>query len=91
MDPDGGYPGRLRSLLEGDLDVRQRGAGGSTLETWTGVPRGDPAALEALLRSLWPDLPTRVRAPRPRQTALAWTLEADRPDIVILLLGVNDL
>lgn len=91
MDPDGGYPGRLRSLLEGDLDVRQRGAGGSTLETWTGVPRGDPAALEALLRSLWPDLPTRVRAPRPRQTALAWTLEADRPDVVILLLGVNDL
>lgn len=91
MDPGGGYPGRLRSLLDDRVEVRQRGAGGSTLEVWTGVPRGTPAELEALLRSLWPDLPPRARPPRPRQTALAWTLEADRTDVAILLLGVNDL
>lgn len=91
MDPGGGYPVRLRSLLDDGVEVRARGAGGSTLATWTTAPHGTPAALEALLRALWPDLPPARHPPGPRQGALSWTLEVDRPDVVILLLGVNDL
>jgi lysophospholipase L1-like esterase len=91
MDPGGGYPVRLRSLLDDGVEVRARGAGGTTLATWTTPSRGAPAALEALLRSLWPDLPPARHPPGPRQGALSWTLEVDRPDVVILLLGVNDL
>ncbi len=91
FDPAGGYPGRLDALLDDRTLVRQRGAGGSTLASWTAEPRGKPADLEALLRSLWPDLPSTARPPRPRQTALSWTLDVDRPDVVILMLGVNDL
>lgn len=91
FDPEGGYPGRLGMLLDDGTRIRRRGVGGSTLATWTAEPRGNPADLEALLRSLWPDLPSSARLPRPRQSALSWTLDVDRPDVVILLLGVNDL
>lgn len=91
-DPEGGYPGRLQRLLGSRARVLNRGVGGSTAAQWLLAPQ-DPAA--APFRTLVekgtvPDFP-RAALASSTPTALEAILAADRPDIVVLLLGANDL
>jgi lysophospholipase L1-like esterase len=89
-DPEGGYPARLARELGGAAVVVNRGAGGATTRFWLDAPGAEPAVLERFAAALWPDLRPRVAA-APGQSLLAWVLANERPDVVLLLIGANDL
>lgn len=88
-DPLGGWPGRLGRLLGDRARVTNRGLGGSTTSLWLTPPdgtwRGTPVR-DFLLGNGWDFVP-----PPGAETLALAVLRADRPTIVLVLLGVNDL
>ncbi|MGH7895970.1 MAG: SGNH/GDSL hydrolase family protein [Candidatus Binatia bacterium] len=89
VDPQGGYAGRLGRLLDGRAEVRCRAAGGATAAMWlasSDSPRG--RVLAATLGKVGPPLPP---AASPQARVVDTVLDADRPDVVVVLLGTNDL
>ena len=91
-DPDGGYPGRLARLLGTRAHVLGRGIGGATTETWLTDPRGaENRALWGLVaKTGWEDFPLTA-PPSDAPSLLLAVLRADRADVVIVLLGTNDI
>jgi lysophospholipase L1-like esterase len=91
-DPLGGYPGRAQVELGDRARVRNRGVGASVTRFWLTDPRDVPG------RALW-DMLGRLGwqgfdAPAPPAEAssiLGGVLALDRPDVVVILIGVNDL
>src|SRR5262249_55000728 len=90
-DPLGGYPGRLQRRLGPSVRVLNRGLSGTTTAFWLTPPSSeDGRRIWRGLLQLWPDLPRGD----PSATATTITraaLDADRPALVVILLGVNDL
>jgi len=90
-DPLGGYPGRLQRRLGPGVHVLNRGLSGTTTAFWLTPPSSeDGRRIWRGLLQLWPDLPRG----EPSSTATSITratLDADRPALVVVLLGVNDL
>jgi lysophospholipase L1-like esterase len=89
-DPMGGYPGHLAEQLGHDVRVLNRGIGGSATTDWLGRRAVDSAALRRTLAGMWPDF-APPRDPAPDESLLAYVLASDRPDVVLVLLGVNDI
>lgn len=92
VDPLGGYPGRLQRLLGDRARVLGRGVGGAVTDFWLASPH-DAAGRElwAMLGRLgWAHFEARAPSQSAR-TILAAVLQADHPDLVILLIGVNDI
>jgi lysophospholipase L1-like esterase len=90
VDPEGGYPGRLARRFAGRALVRGRALGGATVSRWLSPP-SDPttAPFWTYLVREYPDLPA---TPRPDARSLAMAvLAVDGPDVVVILLGINDL
>lgn len=89
-DSRGGYPARLASLLGPGVRVLNRGFSGSTSREWLRSFDDRGADLRRFAETMWPDFhPTRD--PRASENLLTYVLAQDRPDIVLVLLGVNDL
>ena len=100
VDRLGGYPGRLGRRLGTRAEILNRGIPGSTTAVWLDELRDgriiDPAVAPDFT---YVDLVRRVgwdgfdfaEAMQDAQSLLLATLRADRPDVMILLLGVNDL
>jgi lysophospholipase L1-like esterase len=90
VDPLGGYPGRLARRLGGGVTVVNRGVGGATVGLWLTDPgTTDGRRLWPVLHRLWPDL--GPEPPADASSFAAAVLRTERPDTVIILLGVNDL
>lgn len=92
-DPEGGYPARLAVLLAPDApDARvvARGAGGASTGFWLDAFPTDPKTARAFLENLWPDFHPN-RDPRAGENALSYVLDSDRPDLVLVFVGINDL
>jgi len=92
-DALGGFPGRLQRLLGSRARVVNRGVGGSTAEQWLLAP-SDPAARTFRLMVRhgaaldgFPPVPPDARA----GTVLEAVLRADAPDVVVVVLGTNDV
>jgi lysophospholipase L1-like esterase len=88
MDAHGGYPGRLQELVGNRARVRNRGVPAAGTAFWHARPTDGPA-LE-LGGSGWADL-RMADLPPSAPTMLRAVLAVDRPDVVVLLIGVNDL
>jgi len=90
-DPLGGYPGRLQRRVGPQVRVLNRGLAGTTTAFWLTDPSSEdgPRIWRGLLQ-LWPDLP-RAEPPRGAKSLTRATLDVDHPDLVVVLLGVNDL
>jgi len=90
-DAKGGYPARLARLLGARARVLNRGAGGASAGLWLLDPhQGDgPTLWNVLKRNL--DRPPRGSPPAGAPSLALAVLEGDRPDIVVILLGVNDI
>ena len=92
VEDAGGFPGRLGRALAGRAVVLNRGIGGFSTRQWlesTGGPHGP--TLWNLLHVHHPEtgLPD---APPPGGAPLAEAVvEADRSDVVLVLLGANDM
>lgn len=90
-DPLGGYPSRLQRRLGGDVRVLNLGVGGASAGLWLQDPQtSEGARTLALFGSIMPDAPAIPDAPAAR-TVVGAVLHASRPDLVVLLLGINDL
>jgi lysophospholipase L1-like esterase len=91
-DPEGGFPGRLQRRLGGAARVVNRGLGGSTTRMWLGMPGSEDRRLAQILLATmqWQDFTAADGERAPESLALA-TVERDRPDVVVLLIGINDL
>jgi lysophospholipase L1-like esterase len=89
-DPEGGYPARLAALLGPGVRVVGRGAGGASTGFWLDPPTTDPKTARRFLETLWPDLHAD-RDLRAGESTLSWVLDADRPDLVLVFIGINDL
>ena len=89
-DPRGGYPGRLERLLGADVRVVNRGFGGSTTRDWLGGLGAAPAVRREALEHIWSDF-RPLRDPAPDASVLDYVLASDRPDVVLILVGTNDL
>ncbi|HXJ37458.1 MAG TPA: SGNH/GDSL hydrolase family protein [Candidatus Eisenbacteria bacterium] len=89
VDPEGGYPGRLARVLGARARVLRRAAGGATAAMWLESPRdGTGRVLATALDEIGPPLPPAAwSAPR----VVDGVLDADRPDVVVVVLGTNDL
>jgi lysophospholipase L1-like esterase len=83
-----GYPGRLQRRLGDRARIVNRGVGGASTRLW--LLDHDAAVREP---KWWARFHDRWQGPPPRsgQPLVDAVLEADRPDIVVILLGVNDL
>jgi lysophospholipase L1-like esterase len=89
-DPSGGFPGRLQRLLGDRARVLNHGVGGSTAALWL----LDPATVEGarVWKTFTAAMPDRPRDARPSGgTIVSALLGPERPDVVVLLLGVNDV
>ena len=90
-DPLGGYPGRLQRRVGPQVRVLNRGLAGTTTAFWLTDPSSeDGRRIWRGLLQLWPDLP-RAEPPRAATSVMRATLDVDHPDLVVVLLGVNDL
>jgi lysophospholipase L1-like esterase len=96
-DRAGGYPGRLTRRLVDRASVIGRGFPGATTLSWLddhpSTARGGepgPTYPDLFRRLQWRDLPPQAGELGAPNLLLA-TLRLDRPDLVILLIGVNDL
>ncbi len=88
-DRAGGYPGRLQRLLGPRARVLNRGVEGATAGFWLLDPReGDGGTYWNVLKGLLDTPPTGEPPPGAQSLALA-VLGRDRPDVVVILLGVN--
>src|SRR5206468_11419895 len=90
-DPLGGYPGRLQRRLGPQVRVLNRGLAGTTTAFWLTDPSSeDGRRIWRGLLQLWPDLP-QAEPPRAATSITRATLDVDHPDLIVVLLGVNDL
>ena len=90
-DPLGGFPGRLQHRLGRQVRVLNRGLAGTTTAFWLTDPSSeDGRRIWRGLLQLWPDLP-RAEPPRAATSITRAILDVDHPDLVVVLLGVNDL
>jgi lysophospholipase L1-like esterase len=91
-DPQGGYPGRLQAQLGSSVRVLNRGAGGSTVEQWLAAPASPDGQLfwSLVEASEWQGFPL-AGPPAGATSSLVVVVGADRPDLVIILLGINDI
>jgi lysophospholipase L1-like esterase len=90
VDARGGYPGRLEERLGGRVRVLRRALGGATAQLWLTDPRADVGARfwDALHKHL-PELPD---GPPPDAASVALgVFQVERPTVIVILLGVNDL
>lgn len=90
-DAEGGFPGRLEQRLDARVRILNRGIVGSTTTLWLADPHEPMGILVATgARRIWPDLVLRDGLPvAPSVAAALCALE--RPDLVIVLLGTNDI
>ncbi|HXJ35446.1 MAG TPA: SGNH/GDSL hydrolase family protein [Candidatus Eisenbacteria bacterium] len=88
-DDAGGYPGRLQTRLGASARVVNRGVGGASTRLWLLDSREAAAEDDwwKRFRERWGTAPL----PPPGRSLLRATLERDRPDVVVVLLGVNDV
>lgn len=90
FDPGGGYPGRLARHLGRRADVLVRAVGGATTSLWLAPPYdGAGRALWSFLVQRDAELPPEP--PPGAETVALAVLQNDRPDVVVILLGANDL
>jgi len=90
-DPLGGYPGRLQRRLGPRVHILNRGLSGTTTAFWLTRPSSeDGRSIWRGLLQIWPDLP-RVEPSSTATSIARATLDSDRPALVVVLLGVNDL
>jgi lysophospholipase L1-like esterase len=91
IDLGGGFPGRLARRLGGRVTIVNRGVGGATASMWLddGTGRLGSLAGRHLLEPA-PDPALTSDVPRP-QSIVARILGIDHPDVVLVLLGANDL
>lgn len=91
-DPLGGFPGRAQAWLGARARVHNRGVGGAVTRFWLIDPHDEPGrALWAMLGRLgWHDFDAPT-PPDGAATILRGVLALDRPDVVVLLIGVNDI
>jgi lysophospholipase L1-like esterase len=89
-DPRGGYPGRLQERLGNGVRVLRRALGGASADLWLSDPRdGTGQRFWEALHAREPELPD---GPPPGAASVALAVfEADRPQVIVILLGVNDL
>jgi lysophospholipase L1-like esterase len=90
FDSKGGYPARLQAELGDRVEVVGRGIGGSTTAQWLDVPRATPEQLRRYLEANWPSFQPK-RPPLENQAPIDYVLDIDRPEVVLLFIGVNDL
>jgi lysophospholipase L1-like esterase len=89
VDPQGGYPGRLARRLGDRARVLNRGIGGATTGLWLASPESpEGRAMWGLVQHAPWFEPALV--PRGESVALA-ALTGVHADVVVLLVGVNDL
>lgn len=90
-DAAGGFPGRLAQLLPGTR-VLNRGIGGMTAGGWVASPSSDLGRAVWNLTAVagWPDYVPHDPAPDAPSAAVA-LLAPEKPDVVVVLLGFNDL
>ena len=87
-DPLGGYPMRLHAHLGDRATIINRGIPGTTTAHW--LERELSEGLLRIIQDSWKDF--ELPAPSDSSASLLLNiLRYDRPDIVIFLLGVNDL
>ena len=92
FDPRGGYPGRLQALLGPRVRVLSRGLDGFSAKRWLDLAGDSPETFPVRNFLEWSMPGFRVEQPiRPDQSLIDYVLEAERPDIVILFVGINDL
>jgi lysophospholipase L1-like esterase len=93
IDPEGGYPGRLQALLGDRAHVLGRGIGGATTTLWL-APFGAADQRQTIWQALhslhWNDFPPS-ETPAAATSVFDAVLVHDRPDVVVLLIGTNDL
>lgn len=99
IDLDGGYPGRLGRRLGRRAQVIGRGIGGADTLIWASplrAARGIPDGIhgfriwDMVRKTAWTDFDAEDLDPDAPSVLVA-VLARDHPDLVILLLGVNDL
>lgn len=102
FDPAGGFTGRLQARLGDRASIFGRGIAGSTTIMWMDDPRGEHAvAYQGLIRraievrppgeggrTAWNEFDFDAGTDQP--SLLLRVLADTEPDVVILLLGVND-
>ena len=92
FDSQGGYPGRLQAELGGQAQIVARGLGGFTTKLWLDVPPAAPAwarertQLEHAMPGFRPG-----RSIRADEALIDYVLDVEKPDVVILFVGINDL
>jgi len=88
VDPLGGYPGRLQRRLGDRVRVMKRAVGGATTTFWLADPREPTGAAfwSALMGAESADQP-----PAGAASVVGAVMQHDRPELVVILLGVNDL
>jgi lysophospholipase L1-like esterase len=90
FDSKGGYPGRLQAELGDRVEVVGRGFGGSTTTLWLDVPRATPEQVRRFLEANWSSFHPKG-PPIEGQSPIDYILDVDRPEVVLLFIGVNDL
>jgi lysophospholipase L1-like esterase len=88
IDPKGGFPGRLADLVGEGVEIVNRGLPGATTRMWLSRDSASSAYVRPYAAAFWPNV--TLRAPGVA-SLLRVVLEADRPDVVLVVLGVNDL
>jgi lysophospholipase L1-like esterase len=89
-DPAGGWPGRLQRHLGDRAAVVNRGLGGFGTADWLRDPTRDWFDVWGRSHAVWADAP---KGPPPEgiTTLLGGVLREAEPDVVVVLLGVNEL
>jgi lysophospholipase L1-like esterase len=91
FDPEGGYPGRLRPLLGPSVQVSNRGIGGSSARVWLADPHdGEGNVYWNVMRKGHDDLAT-TELPKDARSLVDVVIQHDRPQLVIIQLGINDI
>src|SRR6185503_17885622 len=88
-DPMGGYPGRLQRRFGTRARVVNRGLAGGSARLWLLDPAGDGAFFWDVVQRVFPDLDASTSPDFP--SILLRVLAADHPDVVVIVLGSNDL
>jgi lysophospholipase L1-like esterase len=89
-DALGGYPGRLQRRLGCRASVLNRGFPGATAALWlTENTHPSWSQLWGASGKFWPDFRDVIPSPGASTLALGVLLH-DRPDVVVMLLGIND-
>lgn len=88
IDPQGGFAGRLGVRLNGRARVVGRGIPGAGPRVWLNRDFSEPTFFSRFLTERWPEIdPPR----RGTASLLETVVAAERADVVLILLGVNEL